>query len=249
MKGMTNTRENPNGHGFPSIKWILKHQNFTPLREDFAEDIEHRVLKIVKMPPVTESEVKDAVTSLGALFKNEVLGMGMIQDRFCVQCGECCRICDPINIHRTEMKRIAEYLHIKPKKLRRRVKATKWRNNTFNVKGAPCPFLRGDQCGIYSVRPAICRGYPVIGLLDSHDERETRPEIPEHCPGMKDMLALAAATRIARDRMMESPQADEFLQEIKSLQDSMWGKGTPSEQVQVIGNMLKEKWAIGRETE
>jgi len=77
----------------------------------------------------------------------------------CQHCSLCCRAFTPV-IQEGEIKRISKYLRTKSKKFKR-----KYCNklnipfNKYELK-APCPFLDGSNCNVYSVRPSPCHTFP-----------------------------------------------------------------------------------------
>jgi len=85
----------------------------------------------------------------------------------CQHCSLCCKVFTPV-IQDNEIKKISKYLKTKPKKFRR-----KYCNklcipfSEYELK-APCPFLNGDNCTVYPIRPAPCLRFPFE--LDPHNE-------------------------------------------------------------------------------
>ena len=110
------------------------------------------------------------------------------QESFCVKCGNCCKICDPIDVSKNELKKIASYLKINYSKFKQQY-PLQWKNTRlYGLKGKPCPFLnKHNLCLIYNVRPMVCRIYP-IGTL-AVDMLEKKPiQIHSGCSALKEIF-------------------------------------------------------------
>jgi Fe-S-cluster containining protein len=79
---------------------------------------------------------------------------------FCEKCGNCCRMCDPIIVYKQEMQNITSFLRINRTTMI--ANFTKpFKTGQRSLKTRPCLFLRNNRCGIYKVRPGVCRVYPM----------------------------------------------------------------------------------------
>lgn len=77
----------------------------------------------------------------------------------CQGCTLCCKAYTPV-VQKNEIKKIAHFLKIKPKKFRRNYMVKlDIIFNEYELK-APCPFLNNGRCKIYSYRPSPCRFFP-----------------------------------------------------------------------------------------
>ncbi|WP_041606090.1 YkgJ family cysteine cluster protein [Halothermothrix orenii] len=76
----------------------------------------------------------------------------------CRNCGNCCRNLSP-RFTRYDIKRIAEQLGISINDFKNKY-VSREQQTGFALKGESCPFLDGNTCTIYSVRPDSCRSYP-----------------------------------------------------------------------------------------
>ena len=97
----------------------------------------------------------------------------------CTACGHCCRTLQ-IVVDDFDIGRLATRLNVKPEELKRKhVGRTEDGELVFNRQ--PCPFLDGNLCSIYEVRPAVCADYPHLHrnfrsrLWQAIDNAETCP--------------------------------------------------------------------------
>lgn len=110
--------------------------------EDFAREGKGIILHI----PAT----LDSVTSFFKVFK-------------CRKCGNCCREIKGgkgiVLILESEIKRLTRQLNTNRKKFVRKYCV---RENGKIFMRYPCPFLKNNKCSIYTIRPLVCRQYPLI---------------------------------------------------------------------------------------
>ncbi len=76
----------------------------------------------------------------------------------CTACGNCCKIL-VITLYHEEVEKIAKYLNISYKKMKKKYIERKTAEG-FILKGQKCPFLHDNKCSIYKYRPEVCRSYP-----------------------------------------------------------------------------------------
>jgi len=81
------------------------------------------------------------------------------QDIDCRTCANCCRMQQPV-FSRTEVQRIAAYLDLPVEEVRARYLTSDAETGKYITRDLPCPFLDGNLCSIYEVRPAVCADYP-----------------------------------------------------------------------------------------
>lgn len=82
----------------------------------------------------------------------------------CTGCGDCCTGSPRdywVEADRAQQRRIAEYLGITLRWLRRRYVVRQRDGDGLSMRGGACVFLDGNRCRIYPVRPAQCRTYPL----------------------------------------------------------------------------------------
>ena len=98
----------------------------------------------------------------------------------CRTCANCCKTRHPV-FSRAEVQRIADYLGMTPAELRARYLETDQEAAKYTTRELPCPFLQGNLCSIYDVRPSVCAGYPHLHrnfrnrLWQTIDNAETCP--------------------------------------------------------------------------
>jgi Fe-S-cluster containining protein len=77
----------------------------------------------------------------------------------CRTCANCCRTQQP-TFSRPEVQRIAAYLGLSVEEVRARYLTSDAESGKYITRELPCPFLDGNLCSIYEVRPAVCANYP-----------------------------------------------------------------------------------------
>ncbi|HEY7496731.1 MAG TPA: YkgJ family cysteine cluster protein [Candidatus Tectomicrobia bacterium] len=77
----------------------------------------------------------------------------------CRACANCCRTLQPV-FRRAEVQRIAAYLGVTVEHLRVHHLRPDAASGKYITQDLPCPFLDGNLCSIYEVRPAVCADYP-----------------------------------------------------------------------------------------
>jgi Fe-S-cluster containining protein len=117
----------------------------------------------------------------------------------CRRCGKCC-MPNPLNpkhpgveIFESELKPIAKYLGVSPKKLKNKTTKGKLINNPLQPTGSemtrrfplPCLFFDSKlkQCRVYPVRPVVCKIYPVLSA-----ETFSYIEVKVNCDYGKDVV-------------------------------------------------------------
>ena len=108
----------------------------------------------------------------------------------CGQTGDCCRAVSGIRMHLDELAAIARYRkdavplpltlrHLDP--------------GFVELKAAPCPFLSGNTCTVYPVRPFKCRQFQCHRALGEAFD----PNGPLGCQNLSDRLLQSRETRRA----------------------------------------------------
>ena len=77
----------------------------------------------------------------------------------CRTCANCCRTRHPV-FSRAEVQRIAAYLGVTMEHLRTHHLTSDADSGKYITRDLPCPFLDGNLCSIYEVRPSVCADYP-----------------------------------------------------------------------------------------
>ncbi len=182
-------------------------------------------------------------------------------------CGVCCR--QLVAIPEIEARHIGHLVNEFPDPLRARVRARfadarhrldeagllekllhpdQWNEGEGNSLGLtyfrlaiPCPFLEGDACSIYAVRPLACREY----LVTSPAERcaEPTPETVERVePPLKMWTALA--------RLDKTAPAARFIRWVPLVMAPEWFEAHPQEPPPRPGPELLREWfdhMVGRD--
>jgi len=76
-------------------------------------------------------------------------------------CGNCCRKISPV-LEQEDIERLYRGLAISPENFKKRflVKNDKNYSEGFIFNKKPCPFLKGNLCSHYEIRPEDCRSFP-----------------------------------------------------------------------------------------
>ena len=185
--------------------------------------------RLIKPYPGIEADLEEAlkreeVRSLGL---HDLVFLFKHQNELCDKCGRCCRTESPIHVSPHELSRIAEYLRVSYEELKRRLKLIPLRDGTYHLIGKPCPFLKGNLCSIYEVRPEVCRLYPARYIYARAVDGKPM-SIDLECGVMKKLFAYklaAAAVMIKLER--EVPELfNKMVAEVRGL----WEKFMPSEE-------------------
>ena len=81
----------------------------------------------------------------------------LLKQFHCDRCGRCCLEIGGIPLMNNEPRRIAEYLGVSGKSIK---KLTTLKSDGRRIE-TPCPFYK-DGCSIYAVRPLACVAFPII---------------------------------------------------------------------------------------
>lgn len=92
----------------------------------------------------------------------------------CKRCGECCRKIG-VSLCNIDVAAAAKYLNVTEKEVVEGYTGKviscdeeKIEYEKSSVLRLPCPFLRGNECLIYPVRPFVCAAFPVGTRLGDH---------------------------------------------------------------------------------
>jgi Fe-S-cluster containining protein len=178
---------------------LLARSDFKPFSGRHAFHVLELSKKKLKMPPIQERDLLKAVSSLGIILETEVAMIVALQQTLCQRCGNCCRNRVQIRLKKEELQTISDALHVEYKRLKDRLKAIPMGDGTFVVP-QPCPFLRGELCGIYQVRPETCRGYPANDLLSSM----VQGKLFNGCPIADSLLSEVAVKRVLEEHIWQN---------------------------------------------
>ena len=110
------------------------------------------------------------------------------KDVDCLRCANCCRQMSPTYTNR-DIKRIAAHLNMTAAEFKmkwlRRDRSGDWLN-----KSTPCQFLdlETNMCGVYSVRPADCAGFPHLPKKKMTEYMHVHKQNLEMCPATFKMV-------------------------------------------------------------
>ena len=105
---------------------------------------------------------------------------GICREIDCTACGNCCREISPV-LEQEDIERLYRGLGISPENFKERflVKDDKDCPEGFIFNKKPCPFLKGNLCSHYELRPEDCRSFPhlhkdefvfrLIGIVQNYD--------------------------------------------------------------------------------
>lgn len=105
----------------------------------------------------------------------------------CLDCAGCCKTISP-TFEPEDIRRLSKHLGVKPKDFMERYLEMD-EEGDFVHKGAPCPFLKGDnKCSVYVARPEACRGYPHTGDKQFRSIMEVTLTNTLYCPAVNDIV-------------------------------------------------------------
>ena len=165
------------------------------------------------MPPIREEDVLKAVSSLGVVLETEVAMIVALQQVFGMRCGNCFRGRGSIRLKKEELQGIADYLHVKYKRLKDRMRTAPMGDGTFIVS-QPCPLLHSNLCAAYPARPGTCRGYSAGELLESIGKGKQFDD----CPIADELLAEVVVKRVLEEQIWR-----EHPEELKAIAEQKWG--------------------------
>jgi Fe-S-cluster containining protein len=159
--------------------------------DKFLSEIEKEARKRVRPYPEMDEDFKKALESsfLKEMNIYEAAIIAEIQDKLCDKCGECCRRCTPITLLREDVRRIASYFGHSYKDMKKKLKLIPNNDGTFAMPAKPCPFLKGNLCSIYQIRPFVCRVYPA-GYFITQMAEQKKVEINDYCRIVREMLII-----------------------------------------------------------
>ncbi len=185
---------------------LLKREGFKPFSGPHAFRLLEMAKERLNTPPVRKEDILKGISSLGVLLETEFAMLYAIQDSRCTKCGNCCRSFNPLRVRKEELKRIADHEGTSYKGLKRRLRAVPQGDGTLEIHGGPCPFLEGDLCSVYPVRPSECRIYPASIIIRNLDDPEGH-RLPSDCPALDELLLEVLVKRVMEEHMFrEEPE-------------------------------------------
>lgn len=101
----------------------------------------------------------------------------------CLSCANCCKVMSPTYTFQ-DIKRIADYLGMRPKDLKDKWLYQDKKSNDWMNKSQPCQFLnlKTNKCSIYEVRPQDCASFPHLVKKPLPDYMHVHKQNIEYCP-------------------------------------------------------------------
>jgi hypothetical protein len=98
-------------------------------------------------------------------------------------CTNCCRQRGFVYLSEADLGRAAAFLGLSPREFERRyIYRTKHLLRLRKPRGAQCPFLGEDGCGVHPAKPTQCRVFPL--WPDLLEDRGEWREVAAYCPGI-----------------------------------------------------------------
>jgi hypothetical protein len=166
--------------------------------EQFFSEVVEEAKRMLKPYPQLEEDIKKAIEKPMFITPFDIAVLTKKQDEWCNKCGECCRQSTPIRMLSLEAKTIAHFLGISYKKFKQKYRLVPRGDGTFDMPGRPCPFLKGNLCSIYKVRPIVCRYFPAGDAISDMADKKSAIELPRYCHVIKKFVALKVVAEVAR---------------------------------------------------
>jgi hypothetical protein len=83
----------------------------------------------------------------------------------CGACGNCCRELSAA-LEAPDIERMAEAEHLTPAEFERKYLDKTEEKGKFGIRQKPCPFLSGNACRHYDIRPESCVEFPFLHKPD-----------------------------------------------------------------------------------
>lgn len=106
----------------------------------------------------------------------------------CLSCANCCKKMTP-TFTETDLKRIAPHFQMTIDEFKKKW-LKKQRNGDWVNVLQPCQFLdlNTNMCGIYSIRPADCAGFPHLSKRKWDDYAHVHKQNIDYCPATFKMI-------------------------------------------------------------
>lgn len=129
---------------------------------------------------LSDDELDELVSKLAGKYEAEIE---------CTSCGRCCKNLKP-TLSEGDQQRLADSLGITVDQLKD--KYLVYDNDEYEpgwqIKAAPCPFLKDNKCTVYESRPDDCRGYPYLHEADFSSRTIGMIERTFTCPIVFDVI-------------------------------------------------------------
>jgi Fe-S-cluster containining protein len=107
----------------------------------------------------------------------------------CLSCANCCKTMTPTYTN-TDINRIAAFLKISPREMKKRWLRKERGANKWVNKSKPCQFLdlQTNLCTVYEVRPADCAGFPHLSKKNFINYIHVHRQNLDECPATFKMI-------------------------------------------------------------
>ena len=216
---------------------LMQAEGFKPFSGPDAFRVLAKAKERFNMEKMEMDDILKAVSSLGFLMETEIALIYVLQDQICSRCGWCCTENTSLRASKDELKRIVAYKKSSYKKLKKRIKARPNKDGTMRVTRHPCPFYQ-DGCSVYSIRPGMCRSYPVNMILSS---LAGDGPYPSKCEISDDLMAELVIKRALEEKMSrENPELMKELAEKKRDEMSRLSQMTQAQRFQHLVSRHRE---------
>ena len=217
---------------------LMQNEGFKPFSGPHAFRVLEKAKARLNLDKVEMNDLLLAVSSLGLLLETEMALIYALQDQICTRCGNCCTDNSSLRVPKQELKRIAEAQGISYKKLKKKIRARPRKNGTMGITRRPCPFYE-DGCGVYNVRPGVCRAYPTNKLLAALGG--DYPQYPAKCEIADDLLAELVIKRALEEQMFrDNPEVMKSIAEKKREEISKLSGMNQTERLQFLVNRYQK---------
>jgi Fe-S-cluster containining protein len=161
----------------------------------FVQNVLHRVRDELGPSFSGAAFIDGTFQILRGLSEEDLASMLDGQDSHCHRCGACCTVSRYVRITEGEFEAIAAHLKVSAQDLAGGVGASR-EGGYYLVSGSPCPFYDAPArgCGVYEVRPRVCRMFPMGFSL--RQLGEGRPPFFTGCPATEDLLVRFIVRRL-----------------------------------------------------
>jgi Fe-S-cluster containining protein len=200
---------------------ILKQPSFEPFSGLKAYEILEKTKERLKNS--SNEDILKAISSLGLITEKDFERMYHLQQEICERCGTCCTKMRPMNVTKSQLKKIADKEGRSYKKIKKYTRARPNRDGTLSISRSPCPFFEKGNCVVYAERPFVCRSFPANQVIEFLRGEITYPK----CPIADNLLVKIVMHRVSEeDKYRRDPgYPNERRSEVRSLSNiPVWEK-------------------------
>jgi Fe-S-cluster containining protein len=163
--------------------------------------VRKQLLSIVREGMFTSKEINKAVkrSIRGGVTSVQLGILTKMQGDLCERCGECCRRNHPISIDCDDIDVMSSYLNMSVGKFHGKYVFVE--DDDLKLKSDPCIFLRVNECLIYSARPKVCRGFPVMSMVHDVFEKKEKIQVFTYCAIIHKLFAYNCMPFLLKEKM------------------------------------------------